>query len=315
MLNRRHLRIKVLHALYAYFQTKGEDYAKAENGLMASIDKIYDLYLYLLLTFSELKAVAENRMEDAKKKIRPTEEDLAPNRKFVDNQIITLLEDTKNLQKIANQHKISWAGDANREMFKKIYAAMRESEEFFAYMNNGESGFEEDRSFAIALFKADIANSPLLLNYFEEKSILWIDDIDLTCSMVIKTLKIIQESGVVELLPLYKDPEDEQPFVKTLFRKSIMHEADNMKLIESLTDNWELDRIAKMDLILMSMAITELMEFSEIPKKVTLNEYIEIAKFYSTPKSSTFINGILDKAVERLEQEKKIKKVGRGLLN
>ena len=141
------------------------------------------------------------------------------------------------------------------------------------------------------------------------------DDIDLACGIVLKTIKQATEGKAITIHPLFKDPEDEIPFVKTLLRKTIANDQENVLLIDELTKNWELDRIAKMDIILMKMAITELQEFNNIPKKVTLNEYIEISKFYSTPKSSGFINGILDKAIDRLDKEKKIQKIGRGLID
>jgi N utilization substance protein B len=153
-----------------------------------------------------------------------------------------------------------------------------------------------------------------MYNFFEEERIDWMDDIDLACSMVIKTLKTFEENAENEILPLYKDPEDEQEFIRVLLRKTISRDTENLTIIDELTKNWELDRIAKMDVLLLKMALTELQEFNNIPTKVTLNEYIEISKYYSTPKSSNFINGILDKAVERLEKENKIKKMGRGLL-
>jgi N utilization substance protein B len=155
----------------------------------------------------------------------------------------------------------------------------------------------------------------LIYHFFEEKSIQWLDDIDLACAMVLKTIKAFSEEGTNEILPLFKDPEDEKEFVRILLRKTIDNDKENLELIDDLTKNWELDRIAKMDIILMKMAITELQQFNYIPKKVTLNEYIEISKFYSTPKSNAFINGILDKAVDRLEKENKIQKIGRGLMN
>jgi transcription antitermination protein NusB len=315
MINRRHLRVKVLQALYAYFQSDEENYRRTENELLGSIEKIYDLYIFLLLTFPELKHISLLRMEDARNKMRPTEEDLHPNRKFVDNKIIEIIENHPELRAESEQRKVNWVGDVNREMFRKMFLAIKDSETFFNFMNNGVTGFEEDKAFMVALFKEEIANSPLLYNFFEEKSIGWLDDIDLMCSMVLKTIKSFTEEGPNSILPLYKDPLDEKQFLTTLLRKSIIHEEENSKLIESLTDNWELDRIAKMDVILMNMAITELQEFPSIPKKVTLNEYIEISKFYSTPKSNTFINGILDKAVDHLQAEGKIKKVGRGLMD
>jgi N utilization substance protein B len=305
----------VLQALYAFYQTNEDDFSKTAKNLFATLDKIYDLYLLLLLTFGEIKSVSQQKIEEAKNKLRPTEEELHPNLKFVNNRIFALLEDFPELRKISEQHKINWVGDAHREMFKKIAANIRESENYFAYMNSEENSFEEDLNFAVSMFKADVANSPFLYNYLEEKSIQWIDDLDLASAMVIKTVKKFEAADKNELLPLYKDPEDEKEFVNTLLKKSIIRNEENMELVNKMTENWELERIAKMDLILMNMAITELIEFPHIPKKVTLNEYIEIAKYYSTPKSSVFINGILDKTIVWLEKEKKIKKTGRGLLN
>ncbi|MGV3630863.1 MAG: transcription antitermination factor NusB [Bacteroidota bacterium] len=315
MLNRRHLRIKVLQALYAFFQSEEENFNRTEKELFGALDRIYDLYLYLLLSFGELKAVAETQIEDKKNKIRPDAQDLEPNLRFVENRLFALLENSKQLRRASEESKVSWIGDANREMFKKIFAQVRESEAYFAYMAADTDSFEEDQQFALNLFKTDIANSELIYHFFEERSIHWIDDIDLACSMVLKTIKAAKEGEAPEILPLFKDPEDEIPFVKTLLRKTIANDNDNIALIDELTKNWEIDRIAKMDIILMKMAITEFQEFNNIPTKVTLNEYIEISKFYSTPKSNGFINGILDRAIERLAQDNKIKKTGRGLIS
>lgn len=313
MLNRRHLRIKVLQALYAFFQTEEGDYVKSEKELFSAVERIYDLYIYLLLTFEEVQHIANHRIEENKKKIRPKEEDLNPNLKFVSNEVIESLKSNATLRRMSETRKVNWLGDEHQEMFRKMFIQMRDSETYFEFMNNEQEGFEEDKAFAIALFKAEIANSSLLYNFFEEKSIHWMDDIDLACSMVVKTIKTFQEEERHGILPLYKDPEDEQEFIKQLLRKTIVFDKENEALIDELTQNWELDRIAKMDIILMKMAVTELQIFNNIPTKVTLNEYIEISKFYSTPKSNGFINGVLDKAIARLESEGKINKIGRGL--
>ncbi|MBL1280359.1 MAG: transcription antitermination factor NusB [Fluviicola sp.] len=315
MLNRRHLRIKVLQSLYSFYQSKDDNYGKAEKEVLTGLERIYDLYLYLLLTFSELKGFSEHRMAKNKEKLRPTDEDLSPNRKFVDNTIIDILESNVNLRAESESRKVNWVGDVNQEMFRKIFLNMKESETFDLFMNNDISGFEEDKAFAIALFKSEIANSSLLYDFFEEESIHWLDDIDLACTMVVKTLKTFEEGKDCTILELYKDKDDEIDFVRQLLRKTIVLDQESEKLIDELTSNWELDRIAKMDVILMKMAIAELQTFSNIPTKVTLNEYIEISKYYSTPKSNGFINGVLDKAITRLEKEGKIKKVGRGLVN
>lgn len=309
MLNRRHLRIKVLQVLYAYFQSNGNDFKVVEKELMNSIERIYDIYLYLLLAFEELKDVEEQKNAESKLKSRDT------NDRFVQNKTIALIAESSELREAAENNRVNWIGDEHREMFKKVMQQIRESELFFNYMQAVSDTFEEDKNFAIALFKAEIANSPLIYNFFEEKSIHWMDDIDLACGIALKTIKQATEGKAITIHPLFKDPEDEIPFVKTLLRKTIANDQENVMLIDELTKNWELDRIAKMDIILMKMAITELQEFNNIPKKVTLNEYIEISKFYSTPKSSGFINGILDKAIDRLDKEKKIQKIGRGLID
>lgn len=315
MLNRRHLRIKVLQVLYAYFQSNEESYRRTENELMQAVEHIYDLYIYFLLTFSQIKDIAENRVEDSKKKIRPKAEDLDPNLKFINNAVIRKIEECKELRRLSEERKVNWVGDEHQEMFRKMFLQIKESETYIEYMNNDQSGFEEDKTFILELFKAEIANSPIFYNFLEEKSIHWMDDIDLVCSMVLKTLKSIELEGVIEILPLYKKDDDEQEFIRDLLRKTISMNKENELLIDDLTKNWELDRIAKMDIILMKMAITELQIFNNIPTKVTLNEYIEISKFYSTPKSNGFINGVLDKAIDRLQKDKKIIKIGRGLIN
>ena len=230
MLNRRHLRIKVLQALYAYFQSDEENYRRTENELMASIDRIYDLYLYLLLSFDELKELSEQRNEENKVKIRPTEADLNPNTKFENNQVFTLLASNGDLRRASEESKVNWVGDEHREMFRKILNQVREGETFFGYMNSGVQSFEEDLDFACNLFKIEIANSPLIYNFFEEKSIHWIDDIDLACSMVLKTLKTFTPDGPNEILPLYKDPIDEKDFVRILLRKTIANDKENLTL-------------------------------------------------------------------------------------
>ena len=308
MLNRRHLRIKVLQVLYAYFQSNGNDFKVVEKELMNSIERIYDIYLYLLLAFEELKDVEEQKNAESKLKSRDT------NDRFVQNKTIALIAESSELREAAENNRVNWIGDEHREMFKKVMQQIRESELFFNYMQADSDTFEEDKNFAVALFKAEIANSPLIYNFFEEKSIHWMDDIDLACGIALKTIKQATEGKAITIHPLFKDPEDEIPFVKTLLRKTIANDQENVLLIDELTKNWELDRIAKMDILLLKMGLTELQTCSSIPTKVSLNEYIEISKFYSTPKSNLFINGVLDKAIAKLTKEKKIVKIGRGLM-
>ncbi|MBN9294137.1 MAG: transcription antitermination protein NusB [Flavobacteriia bacterium] len=314
MLNRRHLRIKILQAVYAYFQSHNSDKFAAERELFKNIEQIHDLYLYFLLTFETLVSVENRRLEELKNKRFVSEEDLNPNRKFVDNAIFAILENNNGLASYAANRKVSWVGAEEQEMLRKVMGNIRESEVYTLYMADPQSSFEGDLNFSVDIFKECIANSSLIYNYFEEKSIHWMDDIDLACSMVIKTLKSFTEEGTNTILPLYKDEEDEKDFVQKLFRKSIDNYNDNKALIDSLISNWELDRLALMDILLMNIAITEAIEFSNIPIKVTLNEYIEISKYYSTPKSNGFINGVLDKAFARLKGDGRIVKIGRGLM-
>jgi len=314
MLNRRHLRIKVLQMLYSYFNDEDStDIQLAEKNLLNSIERIYDLYIYLLLSFPVVREVALNKQDERKKKLRPTKEDLYPNLKFVDNKIISLITKSFDLNQLSENRKINWNNDEKREIYRKIFIEIEKSEVYFEHMNNVEKGFEADRNFLIQLFKAEIANSPLIYDFFEEEDIHWMDDIDLACSMVIKTIKNTKED-TFDVMPLYKANDDEKAFICTLLKETIKKDAENELMIENLVENWEFERIAKMDVLLLKMAITELQCFETIPTKVSINEYIEISKYYSTPKSNVFINGILDKSVNLLSKENKINKSGRGLI-
>ena len=315
MLNRRHLRIKVLQILYAFFQSKEIDVVKAQNELLLSVERMYDLYLYLLLTIPELKRAAETNNENRKNKLRPNESDLMPNLKWIENSLVLKIEESKELNKVSSARKVNWLGAENQEIFRKMFLQVKDSETYFEFMENGLKDFEEDKKFALALFKNEIINSEFLHNYIEDKSIYWLDDIDLCCSMALKTLKTVVPDKEISILSLYKEDDDEKEFILNLCRNTIEMDVENEKLIETLAVNWEVDRIAKMDVLLLKMALVELQTCSSIPTKVTMNEYIEISKFYSTPKSNLFINGILDKAISMLTKEKKIKKIGRGLVS
>ncbi|MFM1914970.1 MAG: transcription antitermination factor NusB [Bacteroidota bacterium] len=315
MLNRRHLRIKVLQILYAFFQSEEENILKAEKELLSAVERMYDMYLFMILTLPELKRAGLNRMEEHKKKMRPSEEDLNPNMKFVQNVLVDAIEGSNELTKLSESRKVNWLGAESQEIFRKLYLSILESEVYFEHMNNDAVGFEEDMQFALQLFKSEIANSELIQYFFEEKSIYWADDLDLCCSMAMKTMKTWTSGKSFEVMPLYKENDDEKEFIVNLLRKTIQMNEENESLITELTQNWELDRIAKMDIILLKMGLTELQTCSSIPTKVTLNEYIEISKFYSTPKSNLFINGVLDKAIIQLTKDKKIVKIGRGLIS
>ena len=225
-----------------------------------------------------------------------------------------MLKENKAIKDASIETKINWSGDVEQNVLLKLYNSFSKNDIYINYMNSEEQSFEEDRKFVIKLFKKEICNFELLLHYFEEKSIYWVDDIDLVCSMVIKTLKTFKSPEDInkDILPLYK--EDEEEFIKELFRKGLNNLTDNYAIIADYTKNWESDRIALMDRLLMNLAITEAQAFPYIPTNVTLNEYIEISKFYSTPKSNSFINGVLDKIFTSMQKEGTIKKIGRGLV-
>lgn len=315
MLNRRHLRIKILQILYAFEQSSGQTLAKAEQELMHNIRKMYEMYIFLMLIMIEFRDVAERRIEDNKKKRLPSEEDLNPNMRFTENKLLAQLSENKALAALSEKHKVNWMGKG--ELLRNFFRKLTDTEEYRAYMEADENNYEKDKEVVVRLFKRHLINFSDLHEFFEERSIYWVDDLDLVASMTIKTLKSFTEDSDEhhELLPLWKDPEDEMPFVKSLFRKTITYSEDHEALIRKHTENWELDRIAMMDVILMKMALTEAREFPQIPVKVTLNEYIEIAKYYSTPKSSNFINGVLDKVFADMKETGTIKKLGRGLIS
>jgi len=314
MLNRRHLRVKVMQALYAFFQTEKEEMKNGEKQLFHSIEKIYDLYIHLLLIIPEIFELAHRTLEDAKQKMLPTAEDINPNTKFADNKVADLLAKNIELHKKASNRKINWQNEP--ELVKKIFLSIRSSEEFENYMKSTESSFEEDQDFIIKVYKKYVSEFELLHNYFEEKSIYWVDDIDLVNSMVVKTLKSFKADSNenFSLIALYKDEEDDRVFAQDLFRKTVLLNKELETLIGEKTANWEVERIAMMDVLLMKMALAEVLTFPSIPVKVTLNEYIEISKSYSTPKSKHFINGILDKLIADFKTEGRIKKTGRGLM-
>ncbi len=303
-----------MQALYAFFQADNSDLAKAEKQLHASIDKVNELYIFILSLVPELADFASKTMEEAKLKRLPTKEDLAPNTKFAENKLSAAIAANLAFQRAVNNYKISWSNE--QELVKKIYVEVRASELYAHYMSLGESNFVQDRDFMAKVVKTILEDFEPLNYFFEEKSIIWTDDFDLAFSMAIKTIRQIQEAKPEEsfLLPLYKDEADDKAFMLDLFRKTILNNQAYEKLIGEKTQNWEVERIAMMDVLLMKMAIAEILNFSNIPTKVSLNEYIELSKNYSTPKSRIFVNGILDKLLADFKEKGELKKTGRGLM-
>ncbi|HOS71481.1 MAG TPA: transcription antitermination factor NusB [Bacteroidales bacterium] len=313
MISRRLLRIKALMALYAFNRREDGDLVKAESELVFSIAKTYDLYHYLLLLVLEISDVATDRIERALQKKMPTPQDLNPNRRFIDNPVIVQLRNNRSLNKYLNGKKLSWVNFAH--IPRILFNNMLSWDEFGEYMNQEEMNYQGHKKFVINLVSKLFSASEDLVNSLEEQSIYWNDDLEYVLLMIEKTLKKFRAASgeQAELMPLYKNREDEE-FVKLLFRKAVLNYRQSSELIDNNTTNWEVDRIALMDTLVMQLAIAEVLEFPEIPVKVTLNEYIEIAKYYCTPKSSTFVNGILDNIFREMREKGLLKKYGRGLI-
>jgi N utilization substance protein B len=313
MISRRLLRIKALMALYAFNRRDDGDLAQAEKELLFSIGKSYDLYHYILLLIIELADVAGEKIDLALRKKIPTHEDLNPNRRFADNILVKQLRDNSDLKKFVETKKISWAN--HPEIPRSLYNKMQKWEPYMEYMGSEKNTYNADKKIISKLVTEFFPVSEDLLAGFEEQSIFWNDDLDYVAAMIDKTFrKFRNESGYQgSLMPLYRNDDDEQ-YVIRLFRKVILRSKECSELIDRNTTNWEVERIALMDILVMQLAITEIIEFSEIPVKVTLNEYIEIAKYYCTSKSSTFVNGILDKVVREMKNNETFKKTGRGLI-
>lgn len=318
MLSRRQLRMKVLQALYGFFKSDSDRMDLGEKQLFVSVNKLYELCFWQLAAIIEISEFAKVRLEESKLKHFPSAEDLNPNTKFVDNSFVKMLSENDSFQRKVAAYKVLWGDE--KELIRKLYVRVKESKEYSAYMDSGIQSFEEDQEFIIKIFKKQISKHDTLRHYYEDLSIYWSDDYHSATSIVVKIINsFTQESDKFHSLPtIFKDESDEfcedKDFLKQLYCKSILNSDKYEKLITDKTVNWEFDRIASMDIIILKMALAELFEFPSIPIKVTLNEYIELAKYFSTPKSSIFVNGILDKLIVELTASKEIKKAGRGLM-
>lgn len=318
MLSRRHLRIKVLQSLYAFIQSHNDRLDVGERQMLQSFEKLEEEYIYILSFLVSVFDFAGRRVEEAKNKFLPTEEDLKPNMRFINNDFIRQLSTNPDFVRREEQLKINWSEET--DMIRKTYQSIRGSQEYKDYMASAEDSLENDREFVILLLRKLIANSETLEYYFEERNIFWAADFDLAVWLAIKTVKTIDESELRSgKLPAMIKTEnmidnEDRKFIVKLYRKTLLKREAAEKLIADRAKNWELDRIAMMDKLILAMAITELIEFPSIPVKVSLNEYIELAKIFSTGKSRIFINGILDKLITDLQDDNTIVKTGRGLM-
>ncbi|WP_308992615.1 transcription antitermination factor NusB [Mariniflexile litorale] len=314
MLNRRHIRVKVMQTMYAFKGGESDDFSKDQKFLLFSIDNMYNLYLLLLALIIEVQKRAEKDLQKKQKKHLATKEDKDPNRKFVNNQLLNLIADNYQLKNQLEIHNITnWELDS--EYVDVIFKAITTSDLYKEYMKTKMSDFKEDKDFIVDVFKEIIAPNDKLYDYLEDKNLTWLDDLPTVNTTILKLLRKAKSTSAEGYFTpkLYKDADDKQ-YAIDLFRKTLLNRSALNKEIENKTQNWDSDRIANVDYVLLQLAICELKSFPSIPVKVTINEYLEIAKEYSTPKSSIFINGILDKLVKEYEEAGTLKKVGRGLL-
>ncbi|GGI57225.1 transcription antitermination factor NusB [Winogradskyella haliclonae] len=314
MLNRRHIRIKVMQSLFAFKGTESDDFSKDEKFLFQSIDKMSDLYFAMMALLIELQKKANSKLELSQKKLLATEEDINPNRKFADNAVLEFICNNTMLKEIIEKRKLNF-WDLDFEYVDIIYKAILESDIYKEYMSKGASDLKEDKDFMVDIYSEIIAPNEKLFDYFEDKQITWVDDLPVVNTAIVKTFtKLKLTKPETYLIPeLYKD-EDDKVFAKDLLVKTLLNASKFSEEIAAKTTNWDADRLASLDGVLLQMALCEFQKFASIPVKVTINEYLEIAKEYSTPKSSLFINGILDKIVKEYKQNNIHNKIGRGLM-
>lgn len=301
-----------MQSVYALLQSKSDNLKKEEEFLYISIEKMHDLYVLMLRLLVEVKNMEKKHIEISGKKYLATTQDLNPNRKFINNQIFRVLEESASLNTYLEEKKLNyWRLD--NEYVHEILRLVKESSIYAAYLKSEKSSFEEDRDFVVALFKNVVAPNEKLAEYFEDKTISWVDDIPFVNTWIVKSLNQMKPKQTFLLGDIYKD-DDDKKFVVDLFRKVVLNHKEFEKEIENKTPNWDTDRIAEIDMILIKMAISEFLKFPSIPTSVTINEYIEISKDYSSEKSSFFINGVIDKILKDFTASKRLNKIGRGLM-
>ena len=301
-----------MQSVYAILQSHNDDILKEEKFLKHSILKMFDLYVLNIQLLVEVQKLAAKKMALSKKKILATATDLKPNTKFIDNKVIATIATSVSLEGYIELNSLhNW--EENNEYVKIIFDELLKSDLYKKYLASEEDSFKLDKNFISDFFKEIIAPNEKLAEYYEDKLISWVDDIPFVNTWVVKTLSKQKANGLFVLGSLYKDKDDED-FVSNLFRKTVLKQAEYEKDIAEKTPNWETDRIAEIDMILIKMSMTEFINFPSIPTRVTINEYIEISKDYSTAKSSYFINGVLDKISKEFIENKKIVKIGRGLI-
>ncbi|MDF3078528.1 MAG: transcription antitermination factor NusB [Sphingobacteriaceae bacterium] len=314
MLNRRHLRVKVLQALYAYHQSENKEVRVFEKSLLKSVDQVNEMYIWLLSLLIEVADYVPVDAEERAQKHLPSEHDLNASTKLHTNKFITGLRENPDYIDGVKKYKVSWNFDP--EIARSIFMSLKAMPEYTAYLEQSDESIRAEKDIIKHIFKKLILKSPGIEQVFEEKFINWQVDKEVLQALVAKTFKNFSSENLKEnkLAEVVANWGEDREFIIELFNKTVAYDSEFQELIAQKTKNWEAERIAMMDVLLMKMALTELVTFSSIPVKVTINEYIEISKEFSTPKSNTFINGILDKIYADLKSAGRIRKFGRGLI-
>lgn len=298
-----------MQALYSFFQHEKANTAHFEKELFKSLDKIHELYLSILALIVDLHHTAFIVIDESKNKHRPNASDLDPNLKFVNNSLLVAMANNKELKEQIEKRKISWQNDY--DVVRRIFNEIRNGEEYNAYLALESTDVKNDSDFIISVITRYLSENEVLISLFEEKNIHWADDTFVAFNSVIRNFE--EFNGEFKMQPLLKDEKDDLEFMSVLFNKTIVYHQQFEELIGKYTQNWEIERIANMDMLLMEMALTEILHLPNIPVKASLNEYIDISKEYSTPNSKTFVNGVLDKIITELKRDNRIHKTGRGL--
>ncbi len=313
MLTRRHIRVKVLQSIYAFNKSENQDLEKQENFLLYTMVQTQDLYLLMLQLFIALRDRAEKYLIKSQQKYLATDLDKNPSRIFIENKVISLIDSNSDFSEIIKNKKLNyWEGDD--EYVTILFNSLKEQNWYSQQISKNKTSFNEDKKFLLRIFKEVIAPNEKLYEYIEDKRLTWLDDFPLVNTLIVKMLSKLNQNNVNSILipNVYKNVED-RDFALKLFRKVILNNEKISSEIDGKTPNWDKERIAHIDMIILKLGIVEFLYFQSIPISVTINEYIEIAKEYSTPKSSIFINGILDKLAKDFSLEGKLNKIGRGL--
>ena len=307
MINRTLIRLKIVQLMYAYYQNSGKSIDTAEKELLFSLSKAYDLYNYMLLLMVSVSRYAYKQVEEKEEINKVGHIDEVVSHRFADNQFTAQLEANKQLQEFVDTKKKSWNNDI--DYIKKLYSDIIQSEYYQEYMAMDNVTYADDREVWRKIYKNIIMKDERIDDILEEQSLYWNDDREIIDTFVLKTIKKFDPANGAnqELVPEYKDKED-QEFAIRLFRRTIMNDEYYRSLIGKSVKNWEFNRLAYMDVVIMQIAIAELLSFPQIPISVTINEYVEIAKWYSTPKSSGYVNGIIDSIAKMLKKENKLTK-------